>query len=294
MIKKIIPWHHYEQQVHLSLNKHKKLVPLHTHFFDEICFVLSGSCIHGIGKDKYPLIRGDVFVVKEGQMHRFIKNRNVTVANLEYKWEHFGYLEKEFSDLSGFKALFFHEPLFRKHQKFKAKLHLSDRQLKEVFQLLVLIREEEIKKRSSYDSMLESLFKIVVITICRYYTEAKKPYHKSLLKISSAINYIETNFTEKISRHSLARKVEMNFNTFCKVFKETTGCSPIDYLIRFRIERAVEMMENDNTINVTETAINCGFESNSYFSKKFKQLIGVTPMKYLKNLRLLESENYSD
>ena len=281
-------WKHNEQRGHLALRKHQKLVPLHTHNFDELVFVLSGSSVHAIGKDKYPLIRGDVFIIKEGQTHRFEKNKNMYVANLEYKWEHFNFLEKELANVSGFKALFVHEPLYRKNQKFKAKLHLDDWQLKEVFHLLELIKKEEDKKRIGYNSMLESLFKIIVITICRYYTETKQPGPKSLLKISFAINYIETNYSEKISRHNLAEKSGMNFNTFCKRFKETTGCSPIDFLIRFRIEKAVEMMEENKNITVIDTAMSCGFENSSYFSRKFKQLVGIPPMNYLTKLRTVK------
>ena len=84
MKKNTLLWTHNNQCTHLVYRKHRRRVPLHTHNFDEIVFVLSGSCIHSIGKGKYPLIRGDVFVIKEGQMHRFEKNRN----------EHFPFAKK--------------------------------------------------------------------------------------------------------------------------------------------------------------------------------------------------------
>ncbi len=281
MKTKQLLWHQCDQWVHLEIRKHQKSVPLHTHDFNELVFILRGSGLHIVDEEKYPLIRGDVFVIKGNQAHKFEKNKNMYVANLEYLWERFKYFEKELIALPEFKALFIYEPLYRKKQKFKAKLHLDGWQLNEVISVLDLIKKEEMKKQKGYNLMLESLFKIVVITICRYYLETKQAGPNSLLKITTAINYIETYFTENISRQTLAEKVGMNFNTFCKTFKETTGCSPIDYLIRFRIEKAIEMMNNNPKIKVIDAAINCGFESSSYFSKKFKQISGISPKEYL-------------
>ena len=107
-------WHRPNQQEHLQIQKHQKSVPLHTHNFDELVFILSGSGVHVINKEKYPLMRGDVFVIKGKQAHRFEKNKNMLVANLEYMWERFESFEKEFANQAGFKALFVHEPLYRK------------------------------------------------------------------------------------------------------------------------------------------------------------------------------------
>jgi len=47
-----------------------------------------------------------------------------------------------------------------------------------------------------------------------------------------------------------------------------TGCSPIDYLIKMRIEKAVETMENNPKLNVTEVAMITGFLEQQLFYKK--------------------------
>jgi len=248
-------------------------------------FVLNGSGLHVVGEDRYPLMHGDVFVIKGNQAHKFEKTKNLHIVNLDYYWDHFKFLEKEFADLPGFKSLFFHEPLYRKAGKFKAKLHLNSWQLSEVAHLLDLIKIEEKKKLPGFNSVLESLVKIVVVRVCRFYSETDQSGPKALMKISKAISFMEQNYHEKIKRSKLAEIAGMIDITFYRVFKDITGCSPIDYLIRLRIEKAAEMMAKNSEIRVIVASVNCGFENSSYFTKKFKSIMGITPSNYLKKQR---------
>ena len=67
--------------------------------------------------------------------------------------------------------------------------------------------------------------------------------------------------------------------------------SPINFLIRLRIDKATEFMANDSNINVTETALKSGFENSAYFSKKFKEIMGTTPIAFLKKQRKINNAN---
>jgi len=92
---------------------------------------------------------------------------------------------------------------------------------------------------------------------------------------------------ENISRNKLAEVANMPLGTFCRIFKETTGMSPIDYLIRLRIDNATKLITDNNKIRITDVALRSGFENSAYFSKKFKEIIGVPPMAYMKNQRII-------
>jgi len=276
-------WDAGDQKGHLFIMREQNNTVMHTHNFDELVFVLSGTGVHVIGKEKYPLIPGDVFVVKAGQIHKFEKTKSLHIVNLEYKWDaHYIHLEKDYSTLTALKTLFVHEPHYRTPKKFDAKLHLSPWQIEEIVNLLEIIKTEEKNKRPGYNSIIENIFKTIIIKVCRFYTETSSPAPKNMLKIGAVIDFISEHYQEIITRDQLANIADMPLGTFCRVFKETTGMSPINYLIRFRIEKAAEMIDETDKLKIIDVAMSNGFDSSAYFSKKFKDIIGLTPLAFKK------------
>ena len=97
--------------------------------------------------------------------------------------------------------------------------------------------------------------------------------------ITMLIEWIEHNYTEKITLSMLAEVAKIGEKYLCRFFKEYTGNSPIDYVNRMRIEYACRKMAEEGR-NVTEAAFESGFNDISYFSKIFKRYKGITPREY--------------
>jgi len=271
----------------LVISDNQRVEPVHIHDFYELVVISSGSAVHIIDDEKYPVIRGDVFVVRGDHRHGFDNTRDLCITNFLYRRDYFEELKKEFGHLPGFNALFVNEPLYRKNQKFKSKLHLSTRQFREVSQLLNSMKKEQEESRPGFSEAIERNFELLIINVCRYYSDVETPNSKALLRISTAIDFMESNFGQPVSISLLAKKTHMSESNFRHTFKKITGLSPIDFLIRLRIEKATEFMADTPGVNVTETSIRTGFENSAYFSKKFKEIIGITPMAYLKKQREL-------
>ncbi|MCK5852137.1 helix-turn-helix domain-containing protein [bacterium] len=259
----------------------------HTHNFDELVFVLSGTALHIADDEEYPLIRGDVFTIHGNHKHSFRNTQNFHIANLLYKKDFFEKMKDEFSDLPGFQALFINEPRYRKNHKFESKLHLNSHQLNEITKFIFALEKEEEERRVGFKKMQTRIFESIVIEICRYYTETDKPKSKVLLNISTAIDYMEKNYTEPATIRLLAKKVYMSTSHFRCAFKKITGLSPINFLIRLRIEKATEMIANNSNLNVTEIAIRSGFENSAYFSRQFKKITGIAPIAYIKKQKAM-------
>ncbi len=258
------------------------VIRLHTHKFDEIAFVLKGSGIHEVDGDRYPIMRGDVFVIHGSQAHRIVEQQNLTLANIIYERKHFREIKDEFKELPGFSALFVYEPLFRKNHPFKSFLRLSSQQLENIKMLISQIKEEQEKRHSGAEKIVEYVFRQMIVKLCRYYHKSDNQSTKGILKISSAIDYMEKHFADKITIETLYNQINMSSATFRRTFKNITGSSPIDFLIRLRIEKAAEMMRKKPSIRVLEVCYSVGFENNGYFGNKFKKIIGTTPKKYIK------------
>ncbi len=259
--------------------------PPHTHSFDELAIVLGGSAVHVVGKDQYPLMRGDVFVVHGNQIHDFKKLSNFHIFNFIYKREFFENIKRELEDVPGFKTLFVHELCFRKYHKFKAKLHLSPHQLDFIINIIAQTIEERNNMRPGSNKIIEYFFRILIINLCKYYTETDTPHSKELFTISRLIDFMEENLGNEITLEMLAERAHISKSTLLRVFKKMTGCTPIDYLVKLRIEKAVEMMEKNSSIRVIDASSATGFWNSSYFTKKFKEIIGITPMAFLKKQR---------
>ncbi len=95
-------------------------------------------------------------------------------------------------------------------------------------------------------------------------------------EVDRAINYMNTHISEKITLEKIAERVNLSAGHFTKIFKSVTGDTPIEYLNKLRLQKARKMLMND-VENITEIALQCGFNSSSYFSYCFLESYNLTP-----------------
>jgi len=67
------------------------------------------------------------------------------------------------------------------------------------------------------------------------------------------------------------------FSAYCK---ELTGLTPMQYLMRCRVEQAARMLTLHPELSITEIALACGFNSSQYFATVFRTYQGCTPSAY--------------
>ena len=257
----------------------------HTHSYDEIAIVLKGSGINVVDNNSYPIMRGDVFVIHGNQIHKIIKPKNLTLANIIYERKYFERIRKDFNNLPGFNALFIYEPQYRKNQFFKAKLHLKSNQIEKVSKFFELMIAEQTAHSAGSKQVIESVFTQLIVTLCRNYSQSNNPGTKGMIKISLIIDYIEKHFAKQITIATLCNQINMPSATFRRTFKIITGSSPIDYLIHHRIEKAAEMMRKKPSLHVIDVCMSSGFENTGHFAQKFREITGATPIQYLRKQR---------
>ena len=96
--------------------------------------------------------------------------------------------------------------------------------------------------------------------------------------VRSAIAYIEEHYSERISLMHLADKLGMNTSYLGQVFKKETGESFAEYLNKYRVQKAKELL-SDPRYKVYEVASIVGFNDYNYFFKIFKKITGEKPKK---------------
>ncbi len=99
--------------------------------------------------------------------------------------------------------------------------------------------------------------------------------------IDYACMFFKQNFSKPILIKELSDSLGRTRSTFHKQFRDKTGLSPQQYLMKIRLESAVEMLEN-STIPLDDIAASCGLGDKSYFSRIFKQNFKISPGAYRK------------
>lgn len=94
--------------------------------------------------------------------------------------------------------------------------------------------------------------------------------------LSKVRQYIEHHYHEAITVIQLAEMAGFNRKYFMELFKKLYGCSPLDYITGLRIERAKRYLVETN-FRLREIAHRVGYSDEFYFSRKFKQKVGVSP-----------------
>lgn len=102
-------------------------------------------------------------------------------------------------------------------------------------------------------------------------------------RISEILDFISTCYYEKLTTRDLSERFFMSEYYFCRYFKKTMGQSPVEYINRYRIEKATVLLE-DGEKNVAEIAAEVGFDDQNYFARVFKKVMGITPQEYRKQL----------
>lgn len=100
-----------------------------------------------------------------------------------------------------------------------------------------------------------------------------------LLRVGEVIVAIENDPATEWKLDDLAQIAHMSKNNLLKVFRKATHQTPIDDLMRLRIQRAMELLRNpDHTI--TEIAFAVGFNDSNYFTRQFRKVAGMPPRQY--------------
>lgn len=98
--------------------------------------------------------------------------------------------------------------------------------------------------------------------------------------LQRAIRYIHSNYSGDIRLDDLCSASNYSPTHIRRLFLKYFGLSPVKYITKYRIERAIFLLNYDNNYSVTQIAHMVGFNDICYFSKIFKKTTGFTPLEY--------------
>ncbi len=247
----------------------------------EMVYMKKGSAVFEIAGHPVPLGPNDIVIIKPMQYHKFIvkSESGCVFIVLNFKFEN--RINGVHSDV----------PLedflnFVSGRETGPYIKLKVSQKNEIIVLLNRI----LKERESSEPGSEFLNYLLVMELFVLLSRALKMEWENSIKTKSpklkeligiAVNYIHNNFERDISLKDIAGFVFLSPSYFTRAFKEETGMSPINYLLKVRIDRAKELL-TDTGLKISDIALSVGFSNQQRFNEMFKKHTKVTPLQYRK------------
>jgi AraC-like DNA-binding protein len=253
----------------------------HSHDFYEVMIVTGGVAVHHFGEQHQTISMGDLFVIPPGHVHSYNVEENsaVQVVNLLFDLEALEINPRDLKELPGFHALFsvgagtYDEP----HLKLGAK------ELAFVSSVVDQIEMELEEEAPGHQFFCGMKLRELMVFLSRRYSHVTAPAGKNFLKLSQLVSYMEKHLGEELQFENLAAEASMSPSSLRRVFGDAFGCSPMTYLQKLRVKKAMLLL-NDQSRSISAVAFEVGFNDSGYFTSVFKKETGETPKRFRENL----------
>lgn len=238
---------------------------LHWHENPELLFVIRGSGFVKIDDAVISAEAGCVIAINSNKIHHI----STTEPEISY---YCLIIDKNFCDQYGF--------------------HVEDSYIQEkiidpsLFESLYrIVREMNEKKPYYKTAVMGEVLQILLRLFRSYLVEdvAENMQGKNIDMVKNSITFIKKHCTENISVSDISDYIGYSKYYFCRTFKQVTGSTVNTYLNSLKMQQAYAFLKKDG-LSVNETAVRCGFNDISYFTKIFKKYMHMLPSQVQKQM----------
>lgn len=271
--------------IHLSDNVEMNHIS-HRHNFIEISYVVSGTAIHTIENESYPVRKGNVVIVDYNTPHTFSFDPEKTGPFMTYDllftpdfFNASGMNNSEFYSLASF---YLFSPLFKDFGSGYSLNHLIKTDPKEFYRLFAQLHQEYSKREKGFQTIMRAYLTELIIKLFRELDRQRPAFTNSHQKlVAQAIDYMQENYKTHINLDDIVSGIFLSKDYFRQLFKKTTGASISAYIQDLRIAEACRLLETTDA-NSAQIARESGFNDIKFFYQTFKKTVGMTPAEYRK------------
>lgn len=142
---------------------------------------------------------------------------------------------------------------------------------------------EELEKGYYVDNLVftSNAFAYFLSVIFSLYRASSSFPPKQAKYIEDAVRFMQDNVERSLTLADISSELKLSCNHIINLFKSKTGCTPIDYFIRLKIQKACQFLELTD-LTVSEIAARLGFSDQYYFSRIFRKIMDLPPSRYRK------------
>lgn len=254
------------------------MVTDHYHESYEIYYLLAGERNYYINNRMYALRKGDLIFINRNELHR-------TTAKGTARHERIliNFPQEFLQGMLESQGLAF--PFFREQSLL---LRPGAHEQGKVENLLFAMLDESEEPRPNQHAFLQTLLIQLLIEMDRIYEsspEAIAPVNdEKQRKAYEIIRYLQEHYAEKLTLEELSETFFISSTYLCRLFKQTTGFTIIEYLNTIRVQEAQRRLR-DTHAKVSQIAEDTGFDSIAHFGRVFKGIVKRSPLQYRKQNR---------
>ena len=207
-------------------------------------FVISGKGTYTVNNTTYEITPGQAFLIKPDEITKYTADKDEPWT---YTWVGFS------ADIPALNNL---------------PYVIDDDDLRETF--------FNISQKFSTENQAYAIMKTwqVFNVLTKYFAESNSSSYTE-----RAIDIVKTQYMHDISVKSIAEQLNLDRSYFANVFKKDMGISPSQYIINFRMKKALQLLSSEKySISIIATSV--GYSDLFTFSRSFKKFFGVPPQKY--------------
>lgn len=253
-------------------------LPVHWHDEFEITYIRAGRGTYLIDLEPCPVKAGDILFLPSGVLHGIPEGRAEFLESDSFVFQ------PEFlgsrDDLCRMKYV---EPLQKGYIRFAPVLHAEETGAEIMRRELQALRVSFTKRRAGYELEAKARILMLLRLFYDHFPRQEDPAGRTeaLEKIRDVVRYIRQHYPEAVSVADLAEVCHFNEYYFMRFFKRHMNMTCMEYLNGYRLEIAAGRLLSGGG-SITETALDTGFRSVSYFNRVFRKKFGMTPGEYRK------------
>ncbi|MEX1029708.1 MAG: AraC family transcriptional regulator [Paenibacillaceae bacterium] len=261
----------------LQIGPEELIVELHWHEEAEFFYVLEGAALVQIGTNYYPTQAGEAVFIHGGDIHAayplgdagcsffaVVFNMNILRSGVK-DVVHSDYI---LPLLEGSRTL---------------PLHYTDHDhtiLANLGGIMHILEQKNVGHELAVKAHLYLILADIAAHNSWIIRHAPSPSVTNRIdSLKTVLNYIGTNYMQRITIKEMAALIYMSEGHFCRFFKTMVRQTPIEYINSFRINKATDLIEHTNR-KILDIAMEVGFDNLSYFIKKFRVQMNCTPAQY--------------
>ncbi len=256
----------YVTQCGLTECKKSHQRSLHTPAHYSIHFILEGCGVYYVGEKEYKLNAGQGFMLFPN-----IPCRYTADSDAPWKYIYVSFIGVGSDNLLYYTGIHKEEPVF--------DYKLTGEMEEELYAMLYAGRD---MRRQGYD--VTGHFMLIMSRLIFAYSNRVKKNSLSQHYLEKAVLYIEDNYANNICILDIAEHIGIDRTYLYRLFMQSFGASPTEYLLSYRLERAEVMLKYKEFL-ICDIATACGFFDQAHFSRAFTKKYKMSPNKYRKEIK---------